>query len=62
VDVKEGTAGIVAEIEVHAGGVASGVPAAQRFWWVFQLEDGWQRRIRIFDNGSEALDAAGLRK
>jgi ketosteroid isomerase-like protein len=61
-DVTRESAGIVAELRVHGTGAASGVPAEQLFWWVFQLEDGWQRRIRIFDNRAEAVAAASLQE
>ena len=59
-DVVEGSAGIVAELNVRATGATSGAHVEQRFWWVFRLEDGWQRQIRIFDNRTQAVEVAGF--
>ena len=60
-DVTAEDAGIIAELRVQGTGAASGAPAEQRFWWVFEVEDGWQRRIRIFDNRADAHGAAEAR-
>jgi len=61
-DTAEGRGEVFVEARLHGEGLESGAGVDQRFWYAMRVEGDRVRRIRIFDNRAEALEAAGLRE
>ena len=61
-DTAEGRDEVFVEARLHGEGLESGAGVDQRFWYAMRVEGSRVRRIRIFDNRAEALEAAGLRE
>src|SRR3954453_23431232 len=53
---------VLAFIQIRATGRASGVPMEHEAGNVYDFADGKMRRVRIFFDRNEALEAAGLRE
>ncbi|MFL5819432.1 MAG: nuclear transport factor 2 family protein [Solirubrobacteraceae bacterium] len=53
---------LLAVIHLSAEGSASGAPVGGRFAHVWELEEGLIRRLGIYSNKEEALEAVGLRE
>ena len=60
--VVDGSEAVLAEVRLHGEGTESGASVDQRFWYAIEMEDGRQRRIRVFGDRAEALEAVGLRE
>jgi ketosteroid isomerase-like protein len=53
---------VLAFIRVHLSGRASGVPMEFAGGNVYDFADGSIRRVRVFSDREEALEAVGLRE
>ncbi len=53
---------VVTRVRHRASGAESGVPVETDVWYVWTVRDGKTVRADIFNDRSEALEAAGLRE
>jgi ketosteroid isomerase-like protein len=60
-DAVEGPEGVYVAVRVHGKGAGSGAAVEQHFWYAIEMEEGWERRIRVCGDPVEALEAVGLR-
>ena len=61
-DAVEGPEGVFVALRLHGKGAGSGAAVEQHFWYAIEVEGGWVRRIRVFGDRAEALEAVGLRE
>lgn len=59
-DAVEGPEGVFVAVRLHGREAGSGRPVRRQFWYAIEM-DGWrERRIRVWGDPVEALDAVGL--
>jgi ketosteroid isomerase-like protein len=59
-DAVKGPEGVFVAVRLHGKGTASGAAVEQHFWYAIEIEEGWERRIRVCGDPVEVLEAVGL--
>jgi ketosteroid isomerase-like protein len=59
-DAAEGPEGVFVAVRIRARGARNGAAAPQHFWYAIEMDGGWERRIRVYGDPVEALEAVGL--